>query len=399
MFFKLKNVLNLKYMETKPASHDGSPNPNIFPVWKICPFPNSNSPEYINSVAISGDGSVVIAGTYYYDYKLAGHMQPTVPTFTVGVFAYNNNGTQLWSDEFLATEGVYWVAVSRDGNWAASGGLALTNQGFISVYDAHSGAKVLDYQTTQRTNWVTFNADGSVLVAAAANILYVFSRGANGWNPTPQTIALQPQDWMVSCAISGDGCWIAAGSGTGTVMLIQNTGGVLSAPVYWKFPSPGGIHWVEVAFGGSAFVAGGADGNVYYFNIPGFLTNPSPAWIGALTGCKSCRSVAISDDGTAVSVVANNGQTGALFFFLSGILQWSVPTAHGPNSTSMDARAQFITAADGYPDGSPGTFYFFDSAGRLLWKYGTENMCWPMHVSADGNAIAAGSDDSNVYYF
>jgi hypothetical protein len=37
-------------------------------------------------------------------------------------------------------EGVYWVAISNDGAWAASGGLASPGSGFISAYSATSGA-------------------------------------------------------------------------------------------------------------------------------------------------------------------------------------------------------------------------------------------------------------------
>ena len=61
-------------------------------------------------------------------------------------------------------------------------------------------------------------------------------------------------------------------------------------------------------------------------------------------------------------------------------------------------------AADGYPDAtptkpSPGHFYLFDKSGKSLGSYTTNNMSWPMQISSDGSAIAAGSDDSRVYYF
>jgi len=55
--------------------------------------------------------------------------------------------------------------------------------------------------------------------------------------------------------------------------------------------------------------------------------------------------------------------------------------------------------ADGCPDGKPGAFYLFDQAGGLIWKYKTSNMSWPAQISRNTNAIAAGSDDSYVYYF
>src|SRR3954452_17410174 len=77
----------------------------------------------VNCVAISGDGQVVIAGTYYRDNPLA-------PPVT-GTYVYGASGAALWQDVALPTtdaqgvvknQGIYWVAVSRDGEWAASAG-------------------------------------------------------------------------------------------------------------------------------------------------------------------------------------------------------------------------------------------------------------------------------------
>ncbi len=78
---------------------------------------------------------------------------------------------------------------------------------------------------------------------------------------------------------------------------------------------------------------------------------------------------------------------------------WANATLHNPNSTSLDSAGQFVTVADGYPDGKPGTFYLYDTAGNLKWSYKTSNMSWPMLISSNATGIAAGSDDSNVYYF
>jgi hypothetical protein len=41
----------------------------------------------------------------------------------------------------------------------------------------------------------------------------------------------------------------------------------------------------------------------------------------------------------------------------------------------------------------------YDAGGNALGSFQTNNMSWPMQISANGSAIAAGSDDSNVYYF
>ena len=57
-----------------------------------------------------------------------------------------------------------------------------------------------------------------------------------------------------------------------------------------------------------------------------------------------------------------------------------------------------MTVADGYQT-SAGAFYLYDIAGNLQWSYATSKMSWPMKISSNAAGIAAGSDDSNVYYF
>lgn len=373
------------------------PKTNSALLWSVNPLPGAG--QYVNSVAISADASVLVAGTYYFNYGTAAHTVAADQSFTVGVFAYSKSNLLLWKDEFSASEGVYWVAVSRDEQWAAAGGLELHGQGFISAYNATTGVKLIDYKTSARTNMVALNSNGSWLVAGADS-LYIFSRTGATWNSVPRIIkCIQANDSVISVAISGDGAWVVAGTLKGTVMLINNMAGATASQVTWQLPG-GSVHWMAMASDGSSFAAGGSDPNVYYFTVAGFQTTQAPAWTGALTGCTNCRSVAVSDDGTFVSAVANKGNAGMVFLFgPSGVLKWSHPTQYSPNSTSMDSLGKFVTVAAGYPDGSPGAFQYFNSAGQLLWSYPTSNMSWPMQISANANGIAAASDDSLVYYF
>jgi outer membrane protein assembly factor BamB len=77
----------------------------------------------------------------------------------------------------------------------------------------------------------------------------------------------------------------------------------------------------------------------------------------------------------------------------------TVPLEHNPNSVSMDADGEIITVAEGNPPGTPGLFRRFDFSGTQVWQFETGNMNWPIAVSADGSAIAAGGDDGHLYYF
>ena len=78
---------------------------------------------------------------------------------------------------------------------------------------------------------------------------------------------------------------------------------------------------------------------------------------------------------------------------------WEHTVLHPPNSTSIDSSGTRITVADGWPNHTPGTFCLFDHLGAQLDKHATTEMNWPMQISANGTAIAAGSDDNTLFFF
>jgi WD40 repeat protein len=371
----------------------------VTPTWNVDPLPAAAN-SYINSVGISGNAQSVICGTYYYDYDQTSNHTTLVPTFPVGVFVYNAKGKLQWKDSFSATEGVYWVALSQDATWAASGGLLAHGSGFIRAYNAATGSTALNYTTNARVNRVAISGNGQYL-AAGADSTYIFTRTGAAWS-SPQIIPCAPGDYAVSVDISEDGQWIAVGTANGWVSLIRNVGGVLSPAVTWQQPA-GSIYWIQMASGGSGFVAGAKNASVLFFATSTFTKGSGPSWIKKLAGCTRCGAVGISADGSLISAVGNSGKTGKVFLYqnqgTSAKSLWSAGTLHNPNSTSLDAAGQYVTVADGQPDGTPGAFYLFDIAGNLKWSFATSNMSWPMQISQDASGIAAGSDDSSLYYF
>ncbi len=382
--------------KTKSKSKKSS---GLTPTWKKSPI--SSPQEYVNSVAISGDGQTIVAGTFFFPYAAgAKHSQADAKLITVGTFAWNAKGKSLWQDEFQATEGVYWVGLSRDGRWAAAAGLAASANGFLYVYNVASGKRVYAYNTKTRVNMVAVSNDGSFMVAGADDV-YLFSRTGTTWN-APQNVPIASGDSVVAVAISADGQWIAAGTFRGSVILVKNSSGTLGAPVTWQLNN-GSIHWVAMSADGLTFAIAGSDAAVHCFQTSSFGTKPQPAWSAPLTGCRGCRSVALSDDGSLLSAVGNSKTAGKVFVFAnggtSGQQLWTQPTKHNPNSSSIDSAGSYVTVADGYPDKTPGDFYLFKSDGTLVGSFATSNMSWPMQISADASAIAAGSDDSKVYYF
>ena len=207
---------------------------------------------------------------------------------------------------------------------------------------------------------------------------------------------------MIATAISADGQWIVLGTFQGSVILVQNNLGHFGTPTTWQL-TKGTIHWVAISADGSSFAVAGSDSKAHYFKTASFPTTKAPAWSAALKGCTGCRSVAVSDDGSLISAVGNAGVAGGAFLFAdqgsAGKQLWTQPTKRNPNSTSMDSKGQYVTVADGYPDKTPGDFYLFNAAGVATGTFQTGNMSWPMQISADASGIAAGSDDSSIYYF
>lgn len=382
-----------------PKKKTTKPKNGFTPKWKHSP---ESDDQYVNSVAISGDGATVVAGSYFFQYAAgAKHNPAEAKLLTVGTFAWSATGKALWKDVFQATEGVYWVAISRDGHWAASCGRLGPAEGFVYIYKVSSGQRVFSYSTKVRVNMVAFSEDGSHLVAGADNT-YLFSRVGQTWGP-PQTLAPTiAHDSVVAVSISGDGQWIGNGTFHGSVNLIKNNSGNFGAAGSWQTPN-GAIRWVAMSFDGSALAVAASDSHLRYFSTANFGPSISPAWSAPMSGCKDVRSVSVSDDGSMVSAVGNATGGGKLFLFASqgtsGKALWSQATLHSPNSTSLDSSANFVTAADGYPDGSPGDFYLFKADGTKLGRYKTGNMSWPMQISSNGSGIAAGSDNSYIYYF
>jgi|HubBroStandDraft_1064217.scaffolds.fasta_scaffold00017_104 WD40 repeat protein len=387
-----------KATKTKTKAKAKTSTGSLNASWTVTPV--SKPQEYINSVAISQDGSTVVAGTFYFPYAAgAKHSNADVSQITVGTFAWNAKGKSLWQDEFQATEGVYWVAVSRDGSWAAAAGLSAPGQGFIYIYNVASGKRVTTYNTKVRVNMVAFSSDGSYLVAGADET-YLFSRTGSAWG-APKALPCASGDSVIAVGVSADAQWIVAGTFLGSVVLVKNNAGAFGTPVSWSMK--GTIHWVAMSADGSTFIAAPSGTSVYCFETSSFGTTKKPAWSAALTGCKSCRAVAVSDNGSMVSAAGNVGTAGKIFLFsnegTSGKQLWAQATKRNPNSTSLDTAGKYVTVADGYPDQTPGDFYLFDATGNALGSLQTNNMSWPMQISADGTAVAAGSDNSSVYYF
>ncbi len=377
------------------------------PKWNISLDPK----KYVNSAAISGDSTKVVAGTFYHAYKPADSLAKTLPAppgpDQFGTYCFNSDGKQLWVDQFTGWEGVYAVAISDDGTVAASGGWYSHNpwRGFIRAYAASDGKLLLNNLIGARVNQLALSANGATLVAAADN-LYLFQQ-ANGVFPkTPAVFKLSgTKNSVQSVAISGDGRAIVIGDELGYVYLVENNKGRFGNIFRWSDPSLTVVHGVAMAAEGGFFAAVGSSQLAYLFT-PVTIQSGKPYATYDFGSVARAGWVAIDAAGDFVSVVRNYQQTGFVYGLENANqslkLRWNNPqsTLANPNSTTVDAKGEYITVADGYPDNTPGHFYLFAaSTGDALWQYQTKNMNWPMGISSNGTGIVAGSDLGSVYYF
>jgi len=394
-----------------------------------------------NSVAISADGSRVVAGTFFMN-KAAVPSQPK----TVGIFAWDAVANQQLlsppqGNQFQAVApatnppnvkwtrgGIVSVTISDDGKWAAAGGLISSTQGIVRAFNVDTGAMTLDHRPPAMVNSVVISPDGNYLIAGA-DVLYVFKRTSPTTWSAPITLALpgmpgQANRPVERVAVSADGAWIAAAVDKGWVALVHNPigtpnplqlVGALNLPKYFQA--------VAVANNGSGFAAACADGKVYYFGIPATVPIVPAAlvkaWSWPLPNCRTCRWVDVSADGSRLVVIGselnsagNLSGRGNVFMLTNsanaGNPVWNsapvVYTAHGPNSVSMDASYGSVAVADGSPPRNGATpkggFSVFNgNDGTFRWRYSTTQPCYTMAVSADGLRAVGGSDDGHVYYF
>ncbi|MFL6447053.1 MAG: WD40 repeat domain-containing protein [Bryobacteraceae bacterium] len=362
----------------------------------------------VNSVAISADGSRIVAGTYYYPFDGTQRMR-TDGTF--GTYCYGSNGIRHWADEFAGDEGVYSVAISADAKIAVAGGLRQGGKygrsrptlAFLRAYDVATGKVLLDFRDPQFNtvvDSVAVSDNGGVIAAGTKTSLYIYSVN-NGAFPATPAVPFGVTKAIESVAVAPDGSWFAACGKNGNVYTGAVKPGAVNDPVVWTEPAHTHFVSIAIARSGNQFVVAG--GNVVYLFDRNSVANGYRARyeLPASSGT-SIRFVSISTDGTLVTAVANAGEAGILFALTVGAntlsLAWSFPSTHNPNSTTMDKAARYFTLADGYPDDVPGSFSLFKETGKV-WEYTTTKMNWPMVISADGSAIAAGGDDNKLYFF
>jgi WD40 repeat protein len=395
---------------------------NATPSWIVTPDVSLQ----VNSVAVSADGNCCVFGT-----------SNEFSTGQFAVYCYDGAGNQRWSSPVGAaasTQGVFWVATSANGQFAAAGGETSKSAGFLTAYRAADGLQVLDVATACRINQVALSGDGSLLLA-------VFDDTAQLYNYTGDAYVLASQlsfagSYCNSCALSPDGfkavlsCTIYSDSGgasTGQVISLNVNNQQLAVAGAW--PSPVGVMRVAIAATGNYWGASLHDGSCALF-APGSVSAPVWQYRPDVPNLDVAYGFDITETaaGRVVLAVGANlyvaapapspAPPGGYLYLVESVASGSAPAprfcwgaslVYSANpGVSLEREAGNVTATDGAPgDETPGqvsesagNFYLFDGAsGTQLWRYPTPVMNWPMAITPDGAHILGGSDDGSVYFW
>jgi len=388
------------------------------PTWSVQPQPGYQ----INSTAISADGSTCLLGT-----------SEEYGTGSFGVYCYDGSGNLKWNDALgtAAYQGVFWVALSANGTYAAAGGTISETEdaaGFLRIYDATTGNRLVDVTVPSRVNEVALSSAGDMLAAVAGDVLYVYGlQNGSYLMLAEQTLSGQ---YCESCAISADGSLVivattrdysaSSSDPAGTVAVFQYQAGALVALA--QYDAGVGVTRVAMLPDGSAWAASRHDGEVMAFSQDVSLPSGQPAWTyapqGVSLGVAYGVAIARRANGNVQVVYGVNledTEHGNLYA-LESTPQLTVPISYSPGflwqqalqydpnpGISMDTQAALVTATDGQPGSgsseSAGNFYLYSGDGTLLWQYATPLMNWPMVVAAGGKAVFGGSDDGSAYYW
>ncbi len=247
---------------------DNSNSSTKLPLWN---YSISNS---FSSLAISGNGSYIVAGGSYID-KTVYLFNSSIPT---PEWAYSANGR------------IYDVAISDDDDYIA----AASGPRYKSfIFNITESTPIKGYSTTGLTLRVAISSNGSFMAATDnAGKLYFF----NTTNNSPEWTFSLSGDMSTSLSISADGNYIASGGDKVYFFRRQS-----SIPL-WTNNAPDHVSSIKISQDGNYIVAGGdyRDTKVYFFN----RNNSIPEWTYSTKS--EITSVAISSNGDYIVALTRN---------------------------------------------------------------------------------------------
>ena len=240
----------------------------------------------VYTVSISSDGEYIVLGTF-------GGESDSLKGDSVFLFRKESN-KPLW--QYKSEGNIHALSISADGNFVAAGDHCPSRRAFL--FSRESNKPLFSYVTSRGSPvWTSaISSDGKYIVygldgSDGFNNLFLFSSDKKGplW-------AYPAKGWVRSVAISDDGGYLVAGSGTGHYVYLF---GRSSAQPIWKYQTQDKVGSVDISANGDYIVAGSKDKKIYFFS----KENNQPLW--SYQTKEWVNTVAISADGNYI--VAGTG--------------------------------------------------------------------------------------------
>ena len=295
-----------------------------YPIWK---YSIINS---FYSVAISANGSYIVAGGSSYDN-------------TIHFFDYLNP-IPIWN---YSTGGrIYDVWISNDGHFigAASGSkrIFLFNQTSHSPYwEASISGLALRVEASSNASYIA--------VTDNAHKLHLFNKSSS----LPEWTYSFPSDMATALSMSANGDYIVTGS-EGVFLFNKNS----SIPI-WVYNTSQYIRSVKITPDGNYIVAGGWDNKVYLFN----RSDSTPIWSYQTDG--RLGAVDISDNGEYI-VAQSSDDYVYLFTKASSTPIWSYKL-DGVQTGSYDYRLDISPDGKYIVAGGIHHIYLFENEFATSW--------------------------------
>jgi len=342
----------------------GSLPETITPVWMY-----SATGKSVRSVAISGDGRYVAAGS------------------GPDLYCLNREGILHWNYTPGSEPGTYG-GTFRDLSISDDGKFIVGSLGFTFYYFSQNGTRLLDggWGFEDGIESMDLSAEGKTFVIGTSGHNRVWFLNPNGNIPSWHFTTFNRKNTSESyagnhVAMSADGQYVGASGEDSRVYYFNQSGALL-----WKSNETGRpLENIAMSADGHTIAAASRDHSVYVFDNTGNLL-----W-NATTG-DVVRTIAMSSDGKYI--VAGSDDSGITFFDRNGTLISTYIARKPVTSLAISRNGNTIVA--GSKDSG---IYCFDQDGTLLWKYIAGKAVNRVAVSGDGIWVVAGSSDGNVYFF
>ena len=376
-----------------------STNPSS-PAWTL-------PPAQVNSVAISDDGTRCVYGSSYERGK--GYFY---------TYLYDGQGNRLWKKPIVADQttyqGVFWVDISGDGAFVASGGETVNPKddptcktpGFLQMFVASTGEIIHSSTYPARINQVSLSQDGQYLAVCYGYSLEIFQLNNDKNGYTSIFTHTSATHNINSCVISRDGnTVVAAGiayadgaelacrsqkslgetTTTGQVISFSVNEGVVSKLA--ETSTSTGCMRVAIVESGLFWAASLHDGSCVMYGLESFAGIPSVKQYWQFKPVNPNLELAYAVDITQTEIgeifvacganlyAADPGtDPGGILYLVqanrlvydgdeagdvdypppnySATLKWSTNIQYGVNpGVSLDRNATYVTATDGKPVG------------------------------------------------